>query len=280
MEKQDKNKTKYQISILRPGGNNTMLIKGLVKNSNKKKLINDQMMSLYPNVEQVGFYEFNPKTNIATLEMAGGEFCGNATRSLAYLLLNGKQGQITVKVLGTSKGLKAGIRKENTAFAQMPVTNFKSIKKLRTNLFRVDLEGITQLVYIQNEQVLSKRNRQINSQNLKSYAFKILQRENLIYSVPAAGVIFVTDRGKFIEIKPIVWVRDIETLFYETACASGTAAVGIWKAFQTSKKVVNVKILQPSGKLIEAEISKKSKSLIDVYIDGEIEILQRGSKKI
>lgn len=267
MNTNDENK-EYEFAILRPGGNDTMLIERLVKNPSKKKLINDQMMSLYPNVEQVGFYEFNPKTNIATLEMAGGEFCGNATRSLAYLLLKGKQGQIRVKVSGTTKELRAGIRKENTAFAQMPVTSFKSIKKSRTNLFRIDLEGITLLVYISN--------RQINPQKLKSYAFEILKRENLIYSVPAAGVMFITNRRKFIELKPVVWVRDIETLFYETACASGTAAVGIWKAFQTPKKIVNVKILQPSGKFIEAEIYKKGKSLIDVYIDGEIEILQKG----
>lgn len=264
-------KNQYSFTILRPGGNDQMLIKGIVP-ENQKRRINDEMIKRFPNVEQVSFYQFDQKNDLATLELAGGEFCGNATRSLAYLLLNGKQGQIKVKVSGTTKELKAGIKKENTAFAQMPVSNLKAIKKLRSNLFRVDLDGITQLVYISN--------RQINPQSLKSYAFEILQRENLIYSVPAAGVMFVTDRVKFIELKPIVWVRDIETLLYETACASGTAAIGIWKAFQTSQKVVNVKILQPSGKLIEAEIYKKGKSLIDVYIEGEIEILQRGEEKI
>lgn len=265
-------RNKYQITILRPGGNNTLLIKGLIKEPIKKKLINNQMMDLFPNVEQVGFYDFIPKTNIATLEMAGGEFCGNATRSLAYLLLNGKPGQIRVKVSGTTKELKAGIRKENTAFAQMPVTNFKLIKKLRTNLFRVDLEGITHLVYMQK--------RQTNTQNLKYYAFEILQRENLIYSVPAAGVMFTTDYEKFIELKPVVWVRDIETLFYETACASGTAAVGIWKSIQNKNKLTKVKVKQPTGKIIGAEITKKKDCLLDVYIDGEIELLETRKEKL
>lgn len=267
MKTNDK-KTEYEFTILRPGGNDQMLIQGLVP-KNKKRLINDEMIKRFPNVEQVSFYAFDRKNNFATLELAGGEFCGNATRSLAYLLLNGNKGKIKIKVSGTKRVLNAGINQKNTAFAQMPISNLKSFTKLKSNLFRVDLEGITQLVFVQT--------RQINPSNLKRYALKLLQQENLIYSVPAAGVMFITDWGEYIELKPIVWVRDIETLLYETACASGTAAVGIWKATQSKATSTQVKILQPSLKIITAEIYKDSDDLVDVYIDGDIEILEKGS---
>lgn len=271
-KKINKQKKTFKYTILRPGGNNQMIIKGFVQ-QNKKRLINDEMIKRFPSVEQVSFYEYDGKNKTARLELAGGEFCGNATRSLAYLLLDGKKGKLQIKVSGTTKKLKAGIRKETTAYAQMPISSIKSIKKLRTNLFRVDLEGITQLVYIQKRRIN-------NSQDLKKSAFKILEGENLIYSVPAAGVMFINDQDKYIELKPVVWVRDIETLLFETACASGTAAVGIWKAVQDKKSFTKVQVKQPSGKLIEAQIYKKKQGILDVYINGEVEILEKGKEKL
>lgn len=261
---------KYDYTILRPGGNDQMLIKGIVPTSQKRR-INDEMIKRYPNVEQVSFYEYDIKNKKATLELAGGEFCGNATRSLAYLLLRGKKGQIDIKVSGIKKKLKAGITQKNTAFAQMPIKSFKVIKKLRNNLFRVDLEGITQLICIQKK---------LDNKNLKQKAFEILEKENLIYSVPAAGVMFITKKSGLINMEPVVWVRDIETLLYETACASGTAAVGIWKAAQNKAITTKVKILQPSGKIIKALIYKKEKDSVNVYINGEIEILNKGNEQL
>ncbi len=259
-------KNEYEFTILRPGGNDQMLIKGIIPNDQKRK-INDEMIRRFPNVEQVSFYEFDQKNKLARLELAGGEFCGNATRSLAYLLLNGKKGQIRIRVSGTTKKLIAGIKKEGTAFAQMPINNPKSIRKLNSNIFRVDLEGITQLIYLQNQQIDLKK--------LKKLASEILQKENLIYSVPAAGVMFIKEKGDFIDMEPVVWVRDIETLLYETACASGTAAVGLWKASQENNPYTEVKIQQPTGKIIKAQVTKKNNSF-EVFIDGEIEILQKG----
>lgn len=254
-----------KITILRPGGNDQLLVKGLIPKE-KRRGINDELIRRFPNVEQVSFYQYDPKNNLATLELAGGEFCGNATRSLAYLLLKRKRGEINMKVSGTKEILRAGVRRKNTAFAQMPV---KRIEKLRNNLFRIDLEGITQLVCLD---AVAK----LNPEQLKLLALQILNKENLIYSVPAAGVMFIEEEKDLIKLKPIVWVRDIETILYETACASGTAAVGLWKAMQDKKERLKVKVLQPSGKIIEARINKKP---FEVFIDGPIEVLYKGGEK-
>lgn len=260
----------YEYTILRPGGNDQMLIKGIVP-KNKRRRINDEMIKRFPNVEQVSFYQFDLDNNLANLELAGGEFCGNATRSLAYLLLRGQTGEVSIKVSGTTSKLRAGVRQKNTAFAQMPVSKFKAVEKLRPNLFRIDLEGITHLIYKQSRPTIK---------DLKQYAFEILRKENLINSVPAAGVMFITEKEQFIDLEPVVWVRDIETLLYETACASGTAAVGIWKALQSKERSTKVKVLQPTGKFIEAEVTKNESSGLDVYINGEIESLKKGTKNL
>lgn len=52
-----------------------------------------------------------------------------------------------------------------------------------------------------------------------------------------------------IQLTPIVYVRDINTLFYETACGSGTTAVGIYQSFKNGKSV-NLEVVQPSGNII------------------------------
>lgn len=262
-------KNQYEYSILSPGGNIQMLIKGIPPKQ-KRRFVNNEMIKRFPFVEQVSFYEYNSKTKISNLELSGGEFCGNATRSLAYLLLKGKKGQIKVRVSGTTQMLKAGVKEKSKAYAQMPIQKDQTIQQLRKGLFRIDLEGITQLVcldYVSG----------IKPEKLKSIAFEILKKKNLIYSVPAAGVMFIEEKNKLIQLKPIVWVRDIKTILYETACATGTAAVGLWKASQTSKKATKIKVLQPSGKFIEAQVNKNP---FKVLIDGPVEILGKGSLKL
>lgn len=264
-------KTIKNFSVLRPGGNDTMLIKGLVKDPAKKKLINDQMMSLYPNIEQVGFYDFNPATNTATLEMAGGEFCGNALRSLAYLILKGKAGEITARVSGTNQKLLAGV-KENEAYAQIPVLkNLSSIRKITNNLYLIRLEGIVYLI--------TKKPKDFIPKELKKLGKNLLKENGLLYSEPAAGVIFVTSNQPLLCIDPVVWVRDIQTLFYETACASGTAAVGLWKAKQSGLTFIELTIRQPSGQFINVSIERNNKEFKKAFIWGLVELIENKTIK-
>ena len=71
---------KIEYKILNPGGNKTALVKGTNFTDKQKCLINRLIMEKYLDVEQVGF--LSNETN--RLEMAGGEFCANATRCAIY----------------------------------------------------------------------------------------------------------------------------------------------------------------------------------------------------
>lgn len=260
------NKNNYKINILRPAGNDTALFEGLQNKANRKA-INDAVMQAFPNVEQVGFYQYVAKTREAVLEMAGGEFCGNATRSLAYLLLKGKPGELQINVSGTDKALQAGVRKDNTAYAAMPIIlDFSSVRKLSDDLFRVELEGITQLVI--------KWDEDLSPIEYKKLARKMLKENNLLYSVSAAGVIFASENKRVLSIKPVVWVRDIKTLFFETACASGTTAVGLVRAMQTNRAKVTLQIQQPSSQFIQITIMKNKEKFISAVIDGPISVVK------
>lgn len=256
---------KYKILILRPGGNDTALVKGIVP-KNERREINDQIMNQFSNIEQVGFYKDGKR---AKLEMAGGEFCGNATRSLAYLLLNGKKGKLKILVSGTNRFLSAGVKKKNTAFAQMPLyKSFKSVRKVDTDTFLVKLQGITHLV--------TPKPQNIQSEKLKIMAKKLLAKYKLLFSEKAAGVMFVSNiKRNNVTIDPVVWVRDLETLFYETACASGTTAVGLWKAKQSKSKKTTLKVKQPTGMFISVTVKKDKNQFIDALIEGPIKLLKK-----
>lgn len=105
--------------ILNPGGNITALVEWIPINRSARKTINDKIMKVFPKVEQVGFLD----RSIPRLEMAGGEFCGNATRCAAYLLLGGKLGKISLNVSGGGdKKLTARIDNNKLVWAQMPLS--------------------------------------------------------------------------------------------------------------------------------------------------------------
>ena len=111
------NQNNLDLTILNPGGNVTALINGIPATLLRRRQINDAVMKSFPNVEQVGFFD----SAAARLEMAGGEFCGNATRCLAYLLLGGKPGKIKIGVSGANKPLRARIDQSGNTWAQMPL---------------------------------------------------------------------------------------------------------------------------------------------------------------
>lgn len=264
-------KKNFIITLLRPAGNDTALVEGFVKKT-KRRVVGEKIMQMYPNVEQVGFYKLNEDNTQAQLIMAGGEFCGNATRALAYLALKGKIGQITIKASGTKQFLQAGVKKKNTAFAQMPIKkSFLSIKQF-TNYSLVNLKGISHLIV--------KKTENTDREKLKRKAKKLLKRSGLLYSRHAAGVMFTTEQKNYFDLEPVVWVRDIETLFYETACASGTTALGLWILKQSNKKKIILRVKQPSKQTISITASKTDKLFTYARIDGPIAILKQEKIKL
>ncbi|MBI2309433.1 hypothetical protein HYU89_00860 [Candidatus Collierbacteria bacterium] len=133
--------------------------------------------------------------------------------------------------------------------------------------FIVALEGITQVITYRP--IISSSREEIKLQGLK-----ILKKLGLTLSVPAAGVIFVSRDSNILRIDPVVWVRDIKTLFYETACASGTTAVALTEFFKQSKNTLEIPILQPSGKKLIARV-KNLKQEVSAEIGGKIKILKK-----
>jgi histidine racemase len=253
---------KYKYNIYKPGGNNTALVETLVLDKKLKRKINDAIMSVNPDVEQVGFIDINNRQ----LEMAGSEFCGNATRSAAFRILNGKSGTLKIQVSGVNSNLKVGIDENGNTWAKMPI--YKDSDKIwfKDNMAIVELQGITQVVIPCTER--------FNNANLaKKEALAILD-DLKFTSLSASGVMFCLNNNYFLEIQPVVWVRDIQTLFYETACASGTCAVGIVEALKNGNSISNMAVKQPSGNNLLISVNLEDGKLDNAVISGKIKVLK------
>lgn len=252
----------YRFTILRPGGNDTALVQGIQKDPNVRRDINDQIMNIYPNVEQVGFIS-SPDQD-PELMMAGGEFCGNATRSTAYHLLKGNPGEIQIKVSGVDNKLIAGVTESKEASAQMPIyTDPARLRTLSDGAVMVEMQGITHIVK-RNDFPGNK-----DPQFLKNFTLGYLQRLGLTESVPASGLMLISKLKSELYVNPIVWVKEIKTLFYETACGSGTTAVGLVEAKRAGKSI-DISVIQPSGMPIRSQVTYDGKKFIDARISGPI----------
>lgn len=248
--------------ISKPGGNDTAIVYGSDYTQEQKKCINDAIMKKNPNVEQVGFIDFKKKPE---LQMAGGEFCGNATRSAAILYLDGKAGSIKIIVNGKDV-IDAGVYDNKNAWCEIPL--YQGTDTITSNddgIYFVKMNGMVCVVIQENiaEPYLQQKSK------LKEAGMNIIKKYNLEDN-EAVGVMFCECIGGIVKINPVVWVKSIDTLFYETACGSGTTAVAMVKSFKEKKSLV-VDIIQPSEMIITASITMENGRINKAIISGPVE---------
>ncbi len=252
--------------VFRPAGNDTALVEGIIENSRIRQEVAQQIMNVNPNIEQVGFYDLSDPEN-PTLMMAGKELCGNALRSFMYyifLLSGGKirEARIRVRMENMDVFLRAGVDGFQRAWAEMPIKKEK-IKKSETvsdlndlyslGIQEVALEGITHLVTALPSEIAAIADKTQQEIALKTLALSLLQERGLDQSVPAAGVMFLSwDQGKLLSL-PVVLVPESQTFFLETACSTGTTAIGIVLA-RFLGRTINQEVLQPSGQTILVQV--------------------------
>ena len=250
---------KYNIYI--PSGNPTALVIGIENNIDTRRYINDEIIYKYNGfVEQVGFV--NENKNEAVLLMAGGEFCGNATRSAIYYYLDGKPGIININVLGVDLELTGGIDKENNVWVDMPIMKSNFIRKNNDNSIIVKIPGITHLVIEYSNVPKEYKN------NLEEYSKIMLKKYNLTKEV-AAGVMYIKREKESIYLFPYVYVKSVNTWFFETACGSGTTAVGIYESYIT-KNSINKDIIQPSKEIISVKVENINNKIVSATISGKV----------
>ncbi len=212
--------------------------------------------------EQVGYLTMpTAEGQPIRVDMMGGEFCGNASRSAAAyaLLLSGKDsGTYTISCSGCDTLLTAQAAKLADglydASIEMPLPEsveavLVDVGGMPSRFFRVALPGIVHFVHFVG--TLEEADRQVFWNAVYDYAKDDgLEAFGLVLFAPA-----------HLRMIPAVYVTATDTLYWEQSCGSGSAAVAAALACM-GKKNVSCTINQPGGAIsIAADVAGEEKML-------------------
>lgn len=266
-----------RVSIIRPGGNDTAIVWDNIARADQAD-ISLKIQDAYPGVEQVMFAE-EGSDGLKRGQMAGGEFCGNATRSFGYMNLKGNDGEIELEVSGSSKPLKV-IVENGMSKTSIPVgKDLNSVLPMDdgSGNYVAHLEGISFVITFPDNALGDKIINKSTEDEQKSIVMDILKRNGFADKYPASGVLIANkqDDGSY-KLEPFVYVRDTGTIYYETGCGSGSTAVGLMVAKKDGKPVDNLKITQPSGMDLIVSVDRDEAEFKGASVNGPIYVLFDG----
>lgn len=235
-------------TLCNPTGNITLLAESPVP-AEKQPAVARMLMEREPETEQVGFVRLAaaPDGCDVSLRMAGGEFCGNATLSAAMLFLEQKglkEGCLTLRVSGADAPVPVTLKGTEDGFYRGTVTMPKPVSVGTERLLPgrdfpvVRFPGIAHVVLDAGD---------ADSVTPADAEAEALARSFCgILSADALGLMFWNAEDG--ALSPLVYVPAADTMFWESSCASGSAAVAVWLAEKTGG-TVSLALRQPGGTL-------------------------------
>ena len=245
-------------SILDPTGNITALVEDAVPVGDQPKVA-AWIMKRHPDVEQVGFMGLAASSRggrdvQASLRMAGGEFCGNASMCAAslYALRTGWSGHaVWLEVSGASEAvcvtLSGDERDGFETSIQMPAARDVRLERLTwqraaAEVPVVHLEGISHVILEPSSPFFELRHDRVEAEHaIRNWCDSM--------GLDGLGLMFV--EGEALTHKtltPLVYIPGSDTVFWERSCASGSAAVGMHFLTKT-KAPVDLRLQEPGGTL-------------------------------
>ncbi len=228
--------------VMDPSGNVTILVETAVPAADRPAIAN-ALMARESAAEQVGFLSAASDADVA-LDMAGGEFCGNATMSAAVWQTrqtDRSEGRLYVRASGAEAPVPVDLqRQEDGAYiASLAMPQPRSVQKEPLpgggEVPVVRFDGISHVIL---EQDLGK-----------SAAEKLVKEWAAHWGEDALGLLMLDLKRS--RMTPLVYVPAADTLCWEHACGSGTAAVGAWLARESGHPVA-LTLQQPGGLLTVA----------------------------
>lgn len=264
-----------------PSGNTTVFVLDPVPKEQYAKVARVIMQHCSVGAEQVGF--INKATNpqaLARMDMAGGEFCGNASRSFAaWLALKDESGldvrnftESTYKVItevsghrGVLEATLGNLGADNKCFASVSMPIPKQILHGEDAYFGkysiVEFEGITHFVLWERD----PKNGDIE----KAREFLATHGTD----ISCFGIMYYRQETNF--MRPVVYVGAAQTLVWENSCGSGSCALAASLADQQQTGVSSLILQQPGGDLtVHVDWDNGVKSII---LSGVVEITAIGT---
>ena len=256
---------KIEYKVLNPGGNKTALVKGTNFTDKQKCLINRLIMEKHSEVEQVGF--LSNETN--RLEMAGGEFCINATRCAVYEYSEKNKDSIEISVSGTNKSLIGRVLNDKKVEIKLDISkNIEELIEVQNDFTIVKIDGILIAIFDEEQSKEYIRKLRGNEEKAKK-ELKEFMSKSIHTTEKAIGIMLLEKILDKIKINPVVWVKDIDTVFYETACGSGSLATAIYNYYNCKEEILE--LIQPSGYSINIKLDVKGQYIKNAIITGIVE---------
>lgn len=253
-------KKKIEIVVANPSGNITIFVKTHCLQAQYQKIATQLLALEKLGAEQVAFVRHCGDTADidGAMDMCGMEFCGNASRAFALMLAQDehKIGKITkrVQVSGCEEPLTVEVDMESQR-AKIRMPNPKSCEKIDDKCI-VDFGGILHMIV--EDEIPSE-------ECFKQYCKEIYRRGN----PPAAGVMFWDSAEK--KMTPVVYVKDVDTVYFEGSCGSGTTALAAARALDCEDGTYTWSVPQPEG-VIDVTAVVRDRNAEEIYIDSTIVI--------
>lgn len=249
---------KLRILRANPAGNITLFVLDPVPKEERAELAGKLMALEELHGEQVGFFCPPEEGCVGRMEMAGGEFCGNATRAFGMLMAkeNGGLSQVRVEVSGCDHPVTVDVDLEaGTARSEMPLPLWvKEVRAGGADGKLVHLGGIAHLVV---EHVKPSR-------DFFDRAEGVFQD---IAGLDAYGVIFLEpETGK---MTPLVKVPAANTLVWEGSCGSGSLACAVAQSEGLAQGEFARDYIQPAG-VVRATAVRTGGAVTAAYIGGPV----------
>jgi diaminopimelate epimerase len=264
-----------------PSGNTTVLILDPLSRSQYPEIAVKVMSDTYLCAEQVGFLEKADDPGAAArLHMMGGGFCGNASRSFAaWIALGGLESgklegfrevekQVRLQVSGHAGTLTARVYNQWSKHACNAEIDMPLPLKIRhgrndqlSEYSIVVYEGIIHLI-LWNK---------VAAEVYVNIVEDFLEKQG--FSTNCFGIMFFDSRTS--EMIPLVRVKDVDSLVWESSSGSGTVALASALADKQQASIEHMQIRQPGGDLyVSVDWENEIKG---VRLSGDIQITAIGT---
>jgi diaminopimelate epimerase len=268
-----------------PSENMTVFVTDALPREKYFEIANKIMNYNNLHAEQVGFIERPEKPEngaSARLQMMGGEFCGNASRALAavavergFLNIAEHAGKYTVPL--EASGIEGVISCEveqkspNGYEVALSMPLHKSVRAIEVEYRNrkyagtvVDLSGISHAVFFTEDKSLGED------------FFDAVRATINDFDYDAFGIMFYDDKEEF--MRPLVYVKDTDSLIWERSCGTGTVALGVVLSHSCNGSI-DKNINQPGGRM-QITTAWGADGIESIVLKGMVFIVAEGSVNI
>jgi len=297
-------KKSIKITVANPAGNKTIFVHDKFERADYAKAAEQLLAMEEFAAEQVAFILDAPECGRAEgrMEMCGLEFCGNATRTFGLMVARtlgiSGGGKVFVDVSGVDEILTVEVNTD-TNYTKVKMPAYIDIKRfdlsgvfdadgsvgsagagggaaaasvrdtaaaggasdIEPNLTlkavkAVDFGGILHLIIPDIPANIE------NFERVKKFVYDR-------FNPPAMGAMFYDTKNE--TLAPVVYVKDVDSTYFEGSCASGTASCAIAFGSEKPDGDYTFTFPQPAG-TIDASVEVRNGKVQTAYIEGPVEI--------